>query len=156
MPPTASLEIAPALSEACELALPIFVQIPVKYFFNRVQNAGFVHFSGNAETGLDVSANGMIREQNGTESGQGTVTINEGGCEIVVNLASVQNVVFGDCDGPVIIDAVETELAPEDNPEQACFSADFDEVTADGEPVPGGATIFGNLGDTEEEIPSVL
>ena len=149
-----SMDISPALSEACETALPIFIQVPVKYFFNRVQNSGFVHFSDSDADGVDVSANGMVREQDGRESGQGTITINEGGCEIVVNLASVQNVVFGDCSGPIVIDGAETALAPEDNPEQACFYAEFDEVTADGEPVPGGATLFGNLGDNEEEITS--
>ena len=123
--------------------------IPATYLFNPTQNSGFVHFSSSEEDDLTASANGMVtRHGENDPIGQGTLTFLLNGCELVVHLDSVTEAVFGECN--VITPPVDLLAAPEENPEQGCFHLEFDEVTFDGQPVPGGATINGA---PEDDIP---
>ena len=128
--------------------------IPATYMFNPVQNAGFVHFESYEDEDLTASANGMVRKQGDDDpTGHGTLTFLINGCELVVHLDSVTEAVFGECTN-IITGDVDLLAAPEDNPEQGCFHLEFDEVTFNGTPVPGGATVNGFPED--EDPPEVI
>jgi hypothetical protein len=64
--------------------------IPATYFFNEQSNAGYVHFSSDAN-GVNSSSNGMVKFAHGDFSGEGTLTLQAEGCLLVIDLSSVND-----------------------------------------------------------------
>ena len=122
-----SVRLASAAVDPCP-GSPTGIILNVTYMLNQGGTSGYLHFSSNKGDSVWASSNGMVKMHDGAFDGKGQIAMIIDGCQLVINLASVNSELssFAGC-------GVFTEdIAPTDAPTRppaGCFSVRFDEVT---------------------------
>jgi hypothetical protein len=145
----------------CEGATVSSFVLPVTYMFNPAGNSGFVHFASSGADSVSADANGMVRYQDGEFTGKGRVRIIIDGCELLIDLSSVdsEESTFAACGDPEIPDSTFSTSSQPERPATGCFFLSFDEVTLDGQDVGDAemtATERCEVGDTRPECNPVV
>ena len=117
---------------------PSDIILNVTYMLNNGGTSGYLHFSSNKGDSVWASSNGMVKLHDGVFDGKGQIAMVIDGCQLVLNLASVNSELssFGGCgvfEEVVILDAPS-------RPPTGCFIVHFDQVTLNGVDI-GGADL---------------
>ena len=109
---------------------PFYFDIPVTYFLNKTDNAGFLHFGGNAR-------GGDVKYKKGNLSGKGILSLETGGGVLTIDLSSLQQPPsFFGCGSEVIGEAATSSGGG------VCFGLYFSSATFT---PPGGPTYQGSV-----------
>ena len=115
--------------------------IPVRYFLNRTDNSGYLHFENDTSADVYSTSNGSVKYQKGLLSGKGSVTIQmSDGSTLVIDLSSIEQppASFFGCSAPTTVG----DAAPQDTG-GVCFDLIFQRATLT--PSGGGTPTQGSV-----------
>ena len=132
-----SARLASAALDPCT-GTPSEIILNVTYMLNNGGTSGYLHFSSDKGDSVWASSNGMVKMHDGVFDGKGAIAMIIDGCQLVLDLSSVNSELssFGGCgvfEDVVILDAPT-------RPPTGCFIVHFDEVTLNGVDI-GGADL---------------